>query len=152
GVHTLAGLFNTMAVLLVACPCALRFATPVAVWTAMRRMNAFGVVMTAGSAIERLAAVSCVAFDKTGTLTLPDATPELELEPAWGDRRAYVEELISAAESAVEHPIAKSLRSLSGASTFTARSVRIEPGLGIFAEIESSAGARHTVRIIKADD
>jgi len=157
GFHTLlhgwtVGLFNAMAVLLIACPCALGFATPVAIWTAMRRLNTFGMVVRSGKTIENLASVNSIAFDKTGTLTLPDATPELQLEPAWGDRRAYVEELISAAESAVEHPIAKSLRSLSGASTFTARSVRIEPGLGIFAEIESSAGARHTVRIIKADD
>jgi Cu2+-exporting ATPase/Cu+-exporting ATPase len=157
GVHAflhgwMTGLFNAMAVLLIACPCALGFATPVAIWTAMRRLNAFGMVVRSGKTIENLASVNSVAFDKTGTLTLPDAAPELQLEPVWRDRHALVEEMISAAESAVEHPIAKALRPLSGASTFTARSVRLEPGLGIRAEVESSAGARHTVRIVKTGD
>jgi Cu2+-exporting ATPase/Cu+-exporting ATPase len=156
-VHTLwsgwtAGLFNAMAVLLVACPCALGFATPVAVWTAMRRLNDFGMVITSGSVIERLASVSCVAFDKTGTLTLPDATPELCLEPAWRDRRGFVEELISAAETAVEHPIAKALRPLARANRFLTRSVSIEPGLGILAEVESAEGALHSVRITRTAD
>jgi Cu2+-exporting ATPase/Cu+-exporting ATPase len=157
GFHSLihgwtAGLFNAMAVLLIACPCALGFATPVAIWTAMRRLNAFGMIVRSGKTIENLALVNSIAFDKTGTLTLPDATPELQLEPAWRERRTFVEELISAAESAVEHPIAKALRSLSGASTFTARSVLLEPGLGILAEVASAVGASHTVRIIKAGD
>lgn len=146
------GLFNAMAVLLIACPCALGFATPVAIWTAMRRLNAFGMVVRSGKTIETLASVDSIAFDKTGTLTLPDATPELQLEPEWRDRRTFVEELISTAESAVEHPIAKALRSLSGASVFVANSVLLEPGLGILAEVESAVGARHTVRIIKAGD
>jgi len=118
----------------------------------MRRLNAFGMVVRSGKTIETLASVDSIAFDKTGTLTLPDATPELQLEPEWRDRRTFVEELISAAESAVEHPIAKALRSLSGASAFAASSVLVEPGLGILAEVESAVGARHTVRIIKAGD
>ena len=145
----LAALFDAMAVLLVACPCALGFATPVAIWTAMRRLNAFGMVVTSGKAIEKLALVNCVAFDKTGTLTLPDSTPELHLEPGWLHCRALVENLISAAESAVEHPIAKALRPLAKENTFLARSVHIEPGLGIRAEVESSANTRHSVRIVR---
>jgi heavy metal translocating P-type ATPase len=157
GVHTLRygwlqGLFNAMAVLLVACPCALGFATPVAVWTAMRRLNTFGMVITSGSAIEKLASVSCVAFDKTGTLTLPDATPELRLEPAWRDCRTLVEVLISAAESAVEHPIAKALRPLARTNVFLTCSVSIEPGLGILAEVASAEGALHSVRITRTGD
>jgi heavy metal translocating P-type ATPase len=148
----MAGLFDAMAALLVACPCALGFATPVAIWTAMRRLNAFGMVVTSGTAIENLALVDCVAFDKTGTLTLPDATPELQLEPAWRDRRILVEELISGAESAVEHPIAKALRPFAKTGAFAARSVRIEPGLGIRAEVESSEGTPHIVRIVRIAD
>jgi heavy metal translocating P-type ATPase len=145
----LAALFDAMAVLLVACPCALGFATPVAIWTAMRRLNAFGMAVTSGKAIENLALVNCVAFDKTGTLTLPEASPELQFEPGWLDRRALVEKLISAAESSVEHPIANVLRALAKENSFIARSVRIEPGLGIRAEVESSANTRHIVRIVK---
>lgn len=156
-VHTLLhgwtqGLFHSMAVLLVACPCALGFATPVAVWTAMRRLNTFGMVVTSGNAVERLASVNCVAFDKTGTLTLPDATPELRLEPQWLDRRVLVEELISAAEESLEHPIAKALQPLARTNSFATRSVSIEPGLGILSEVESAEGSLHRVRITKTED
>lgn len=155
GLHTSlhgwqAGLFNAMAVLLIACPCSLGFATPIAAWTAMRRLNSFGMVTMTGSAIEKLAATTYVAFDKTGTLTLPDATPELHLNPPWQTRRAFVEQLISAAETAVEHPIAKALRPLAQVKTFEARSVRIEPGLGIAAQVESDDGTLHHVRIIRS--
>ena len=117
----------------------------------MRRLNVFGMVVTSGKAIETMASVNCVAFDKTGTLTLPDATPELELEPGWRERRTVVEEMISAAENAVEHPIAKALRSLAKPTAFAACSVSIEPGLGILAEVESPDDARHIVRIVRTD-
>jgi heavy metal translocating P-type ATPase len=137
-----AGLFNAMAVLLVACPCALGFATPIAVWTAMLRLRSLGMTVRSGAAIERLAAVNCVAFDKTGTLTLTDSAPELELEPDWRDRRVLVEELISAAESNLKHPIAQALRPLVTSTAWTASSVRILPGKGILAVVHS-----HQVRI-----
>jgi Cu+-exporting ATPase len=136
-----------MAVLLVACPCSLGFATPIAVWTAMLRLRALGMTVRSGGAIERLAAVDCVAFDKTGTLTLPDPVPELELEPEWRDRRGLAEELISAAERTLEHPIARALRPLARSTAWTALSVRMLPGAGIQAEVRSAGGISRTVRI-----
>jgi heavy metal translocating P-type ATPase len=142
-----AGLFNAMAVLLVACPCSLGFATPIAVWTAMLRLRALGMTVRSGGAIERLAAVDCVAFDKTGTLTLPDPVPELELEPQWRDRRGLAEELIGAAESTLDHPIATALRPLARSTAWTALSVRILPGAGIQAEVRGAGGIVRTVRI-----
>jgi cation transport ATPase len=72
----------------------------------MLRLRALGMTVRSGAAIERLAAVDCVAFDKTGTLTLADAIPELEIEEEWRDRRTLLEQLISAAETNLEHPIA----------------------------------------------
>jgi heavy metal translocating P-type ATPase len=63
------GLLTALAVLLIACPCALGLATPLAVWAALGRAAASAVLFRRGEALERLAQVRAVAFDKTGTLT-----------------------------------------------------------------------------------
>lgn len=63
------GLLTSLAVTLIACPCAPGLATSVAVWTAMRRAADRGVLFRSGEVLERLSAVKAVRFDKTGTLT-----------------------------------------------------------------------------------
>lgn len=63
------GILTGLAVLLIACPCALGIATPMAIWAAMGRAARSGVVFRNGDAIQRLAQVNMVCFDKTGTLT-----------------------------------------------------------------------------------
>ncbi|HEY3787870.1 MAG TPA: HAD-IC family P-type ATPase, partial [Urbifossiella sp.] len=61
--------YPALAVLVVACPCALILATPAAVIAALGRLAGTGVLIKGGSALERLAGVTAFAFDKTGTLT-----------------------------------------------------------------------------------
>lgn len=63
-----------LAVLLIACPCALGIATPMAAWAALGAAARRGVVFRDGEALERLASVQAVCFDKTGTLTANDCT------------------------------------------------------------------------------
>ena len=63
------GVLAGLAVVLIACPCALGLATPLAVWTALGRAAACQVLFKHGEALERLAGIRAVAFDKTGTLT-----------------------------------------------------------------------------------
>jgi heavy metal translocating P-type ATPase len=63
------GLLVGLSVVLVACPCALGLATPLAVWAALGRAAQRQVLFRSGEALERLAEVQAVAFDKTGTLT-----------------------------------------------------------------------------------
>ena len=60
---------SCLSVLLIACPCALGLATPLAVWTALSMAVKHQVLFRSGDAIERLATVKAVCFDKTGTLT-----------------------------------------------------------------------------------
>lgn len=60
---------HALSVLLIACPCALGLATPLAVWTALSMAARHQVLFRSGEAIERLAKVKAICFDKTGTLT-----------------------------------------------------------------------------------
>jgi heavy metal translocating P-type ATPase len=63
------GLLAGLAVLLIACPCALGLATPMAVWAALGSASRAGVLFHDGEALERLATIRALRFDKTGTLT-----------------------------------------------------------------------------------
>ncbi len=64
-----AALLNSLAVVLIACPCALALATPLAVWAALGTAARQGVLLHGGEALERLADVTALRLDKTGTLT-----------------------------------------------------------------------------------
>jgi Cu+-exporting ATPase len=98
--------YPALALLVVACPCALILATPAAVMAALGRLAGTGVLVKGGSALEGLARVRAFAFDKTGTLT--EGKLELgDLIPLGG---ATAEELLRAAataEQSSEHPIAR---------------------------------------------
>ena len=63
------GLLSGLAVLLIACPCALGVATPMAIWAGMGAASRRGVLFRNGDALARLASVRAFCFDKTGTLT-----------------------------------------------------------------------------------
>jgi Cu+-exporting ATPase len=102
--------YPALAVLVVACPCALILATPAAVMAALGRLAGTGVLVKGGSALERLAGVRAFAFDKTGTLT--EAKLELgDVIPLGG---ASADEVLRAAatpEQSSEHPIARMILS-----------------------------------------
>jgi len=72
------GWLAALAVVLIACPCALALATPLAVWAALGRAARRGVLFRSGEAIERLAAIAALRFDKTGTITT--GTPSVASE------------------------------------------------------------------------
>ncbi len=101
-------LVNAVAVLIVACPCAMGLATPVSIMVATGRSAQFGVLFRNGQALQLLSATDTIAFDKTGTLTegkpaLTDFLPEPELN---------ADELlgkIAAVEAKSEHPIAHAI-------------------------------------------
>jgi heavy metal translocating P-type ATPase len=70
------GLLSALAVLVVACPCALGLATPLTMWLALGEAARRGVVFRQSAALERLSAAKVVCLDKTGTLTTDEPTVE----------------------------------------------------------------------------
>ena len=99
-----------LAVLLVACPCAMGLAAPVAMMVGVGRASAQGIFIRSGQALERLAKVDLVAFDKTGTLTEHRATvTSVAAAAGWtGDE---VLALAAAVERDSDHPIARAIAS-----------------------------------------
>ena len=120
---------SAIAVLLVACPCAMGLATPVAMMVGCGRASALGILIRNADALERLAGVDTVAFDKTGTLTMGIATV-VAVAPAGGLTTEEVLEVAAAVESDIEHPIAKAICA-AHRPTERASDVTVIPGAGV---------------------
>ena len=102
------GLVNAVAVLIIACPCAMGLATPTSIMVGTGRGAEMGVLFRKGEALQLLSGTRVVAFDKTGTLT--EGKPRLtDLELAPGFERAEVLALVAAVEGKSEHPIAQAI-------------------------------------------
>ena len=98
-------LVNAVAVLIIACPCALGLATPMSVMVAMGRGAAAGVLFKDAAALERLEKVDTFVVDKTGTLT--EGRPKISLVrplPEWKEDDLLL--LAASVERASEHPLA----------------------------------------------
>jgi heavy metal translocating P-type ATPase len=101
-------LVNAVAVLIVACPCAMGLATPTSIMVATGRAAQMGVLFRKGDALQLLRDAEVVAVDKTGTLTV--GKPQLtDLVVADGFARAEVLALVAAVERRSEHPIADAI-------------------------------------------
>ena len=98
------GLLTAVAVLVVACPCALGLATPAAIAAGAGRAAALGVLFRDAEALERAARVNTVVFDKTGTLTTGRHRVVDAQSDAMAERGLIA--LAAAVESASEHPLA----------------------------------------------
>jgi Cu+-exporting ATPase len=99
------GLVNAVAVLIIACPCALGLATPMSIMVGVGRGAREGVLVKNAEALERLERVDTVVVDKTGTLT--EGKPKLvTIEPAPGFAERDLLVLAAALERGSEHPLA----------------------------------------------
>ena len=132
--HPFAVSFTTaIAVLVVACPCALGLATPAAIMVAVGVGARAGILFRDAEAIERLGNVRTVLFDKTGTLTI--GKPEvLAIHAQPGASESTVLSTAAALESASTHPLAASIVHAArdrGVAFVPASGVAAERGLGI---------------------
>ncbi|APG88638.1 copper-transporting P-type ATPase ActP (plasmid) [Sinorhizobium americanum CCGM7] len=130
-------LVNGVAVLIIACPCAMGLATPTSIMVGTGRAAEMGVFFRKGEALQTLRNAAVIAIDKTGTLT--EGRPELtDLETAPGFERNTVLALIAAAEARSEHPIAEAIVSgAEAAGLELAEPEKFEaiPGFGTRAEV-----------------
>ena len=125
-----------VAVLIIACPCALGLATPTAVMVAMGAGAANGVLVRDAEALERLHQVTTVVLDKTGTLT--QGKPEVTDVIASGLSEAEVLRLAAAAEQASEHPLSQAVVRAAAARGLSLPAVSdfiAAPGRGIRAAV-----------------
>jgi len=101
-------LMTALAVLVIACPCAVGLATPTAIAAGTAAAAAFGAIFKGGDVLERLSAVTVAAFDKTGTVTLGKPGIEEVAVAAGADRRRIVS-LAAAVEAGSLHPIGRAI-------------------------------------------
>jgi len=130
-------LIAMVAVLVIACPCAMGLATPAAIMVGTGRAAELGVLFRKGEALERLNEVDQIVFDKTGTLTLGRPTV-IDIQ---GQAPDQVEALRLAAsvEQGSEHPLAKAIvdaASERGLSLSSFEAFEAFPGKGVRAELE----------------
>jgi Cu2+-exporting ATPase len=121
---------TAIAVLIITCPCALGLAIPAVQVVASGALFRCGVLLSAGDAIERFAAVDTVLFDKTGTLTLPD--PEVVNARDLPAGRLKLAGRLALASS---HPLAAAVARAAQARTPLERCTEL-PGQGVLGEID----------------
>ena len=127
---------NSMAVLLVACPCALGLATPVAISHGLFRLAQMGLISRDGALIDSLAQTRQVFFDKTGTLS----ESSLQVVDTWTKEPLPIERIalissIVQAQSSVKHPVARAISQYLGDNNIfiedQIKNLRLIPGSGI---------------------
>ena len=131
-------LVNAVAVLIIACPCAMGLATPTSIMVGTGRAAELGVLFRQGEALQSLKEVGVVALDKTGTLT--QGRPELtDFVTAPGFSEAETLRLVAAVETRSEHPIAQAIAAAAerrGLSLPSTESFEAVPGFGVSAMVE----------------
>jgi Cu+-exporting ATPase len=131
-------LLNFVAVMIIACPCALGLATPTAVMVGTGKGAENGILIKSGESLETAHKITTIVFDKTGTLTKgePEMTDLFSVAPFSKDE---VLRLAASAEKMSEHPLGEAIirkAKEKNLELFSAENFRALEGLGIEAEVE----------------
>lgn len=133
-------LVNAVAVLIIACPCAMGLATPTSIMVGTGRGAELGVLFRKGEALQLLKDAKVVAVDKTGTLT--EGHPVLtDFEVTEFFQRDHVLSMVAAVESRSEHPIAKAIVDAAIKENLTLPKVNqfdSVTGMGVYADIDEN--------------
>ncbi|MDQ8030837.1 MAG: heavy metal translocating P-type ATPase [Bordetella sp.] len=130
-------LVNGVAVLIIACPCAMGLATPTSIMVGTGRAAELGVLFRKGDALQTLRDASVIAIDKTGTLTegRPEMTDFLVLDGV--DENAVLQQ-VAAVEARSEHPVAEAIARAAeqrGLALLPAADFEAIPGFGVRATV-----------------
>lgn len=132
-----AALEKSIAVLVIACPCALGLATPVSLLVGTGKAASQGILFRNAEALETAATLEVLAFDKTGTLT--EGRPAVEEILTIGVGESEILQKIASAESVSEHPLAKAILEFGkekGLRMELPTDFQAEPGGGMRARID----------------
>ncbi|WP_079146039.1 heavy metal translocating P-type ATPase [Streptomyces lydicus] len=142
GAGAVAAFTAAVAVLIIACPCALGLATPTALMVGTGRGAQLGILLKGPEVLESTRRVDTVVLDKTGTVTTGVMTLT-EVHVADGEEEAQVLRLAGALEHASEHPVARAVAegaaSRTGAALPTPEDFANVPGLGVQGVVEGHA-------------
>ncbi len=137
GGNTEVAILNAVAVLVIACPCALGLATPTAIMAGTGVAARHGILIKDAEALERAHKITTVVFDKTGTLT--DGTPHVAAcVAADGSERNEVLALAAALQAGSEHPLARAVLAEAAAASLSpmpALAQQALPGRGISGQV-----------------
>lgn len=130
-------LVNAVAVLIIACPCAMGLATPVSIMVGTGRAAEMGVLFRGGDALQMLQRVDRIAVDKTGTLTVgsPQVT-DCEPLPGTGMDRAAVLRCLAAVEQHSEHPLGRAILDAATGPLPQVEGFQARPGHGVQGMVE----------------
>ena len=137
-------LVNAVAVLIIACPCAMGLATPTSIMVGTGRGAEMGILFRKGQALQQLRDAKVVAVDKTGTLT--QGRPVLtDMETIGAQDRRTVLALVAAVESRSEHPIARAIVQAAtdeGIEPAQVQAFESLTGLGVRAQVRLATNER----------
>ncbi len=138
------GLMSTLAILLIACPCALGIATPLAIWAAMGRASEVGVLFRHGDALQQLADAKAICFDKTGTLTTGNTVVDDFVADAESSRDHLLHASLAIAASST-HGLSAAIKEYAAGCVNQKtipfpEQVETLPGRGIVATLDQSTG------------
>jgi Cu+-exporting ATPase len=143
-------LINMVAVLVIACPCAMGLATPTAVMVGSGRGAESGILFKSSEALERSGNVSVVVLDKTGTIT--NGQPAVTDIVANGVSKDELLRLAASVEKGSEHPLGESIwaeATSRGLALGEAAGFKSEPGYGVQAEVEGRSVAVGNIRMME---
>ncbi len=147
-------MLNFVAVLIIACPCALGLATPTSIMVGIGKGAEHGVLIRGGDALERARQLTTVVLDKTGTLTrgVPSVGAVLPFEEGWTAEQVLV--LAGSAERGSEHPVGEGIvRHVreQGLKLEEPRDFEAIPGQGIRATVGDFAVTMGNVRFMEQE-
>jgi Cu+-exporting ATPase len=137
GVGIEPAIINAVAVLVIACPCALGLATPAAIMAGTGVGAKHGILIKDAEALEVAHALTTVVFDKTGTLT--EGKPTLTAAVPYGIDRSELLRLAAAIQQGSEHPLARAVVNAAGKENIVATvatDITALPGRGLAAKVE----------------
>ncbi len=144
-------LMRSIAVLVIACPCALGLAIPTAVIVGVGRVAKNGILIKGASTLQTFTNIKTIVFDKTGTLTTGNF--QIKNMQTIGIETEELKQIILSLEIHSTHPIAKSLSSsITDSKVFEVNNIREEKGIGLFgSDSNGNSYGLGSIKIVKDD-